>query len=148
MDAQKYLDDLLVKANRFMDKNDEYRTEFPELFKSDLSDTIMGMSQDRMRIFFKISQIMNDTQIIFTEIASFLNFAKKSNIEVNIDKFNEVQGLSGFIAIYEPFGTDYNIDEKGEVQVRNEKENNEKFSNFAKNLKNIIKSKIFDESGE
>ena len=97
-----------------------------------------------MNEFFKTSQIINDTQTIFSKIASYIYFCNKINIELNIENLSNVKGLSEFITSYKPFNTDYLITSEGKTDIRDKKENKFKLNEFKKNIKNIIQSNIIN----
>lgn len=146
MEAQSYLNSLLEKTENYILKTTEFRNNFPEFFTQS-EDILLGMTQERMAIFYQMSQVINDTQTLFSEVASFIYFCNKIGIGLETKSTYDIKGLGEFIEVYKPFDLDYNITSEGELEVKNEKENKLKFENFSKNIKNLVKSKILtDES--
>lgn len=139
MDINNYIQTLTSETKKFLNKTEEFKSKFPEFFDNSITkEDLSSLSEDKMKIFFQISQVINDTQISFNKIASLNYFAKKLDIEINPEIFSEVKGLTEFISVFEPFMTDYIINEEDELEVINKETNDLKFENFQKNIKNIV----------
>ena len=141
MESKDYFNELIEETKNYINKTEDLRKEFREFFNNYSAKNILSMSDDKLNTFFKTSQILNDTQIIFTKIASFIYFAKRLNIELDLDNLSEVKGLQDFIQSYNPFSTDYIITSE-ETEIRDKKQNIIKFEEFKKNVKNIVESNI------
>lgn len=142
MEPKDYFNELVEETKNYINKTENLRKEFPEFFNNYSTKNILSMGDDKLNTFFKTSQILNDTQVVFTKIASFVYFSKKLGIEVDLNKLSEVKGLQDFVQSYEPFSTDYIVTSE-ETEIKDKKQNEIKFEEFKRNIKNIVESKIF-----
>lgn len=141
MEANKYLNTLIERAKQYIAKTLEFKEKFPEFFKQS-DEILLGMTNERMAIIYQMSQIINDTQTIFTKVSSLLYFCKKLDIEIETENIYEIKELGKFIENHKPFSLDYNITEEGDLEIINEKDNKIKYDSFSKNIKNLAKNKI------
>lgn len=146
MEAQEYLDELISESKTFFEELSTLRTDFPEFFNNFTVQYISTLKGDKMQEYFKISQIMNDNQISFNKIASYLEFCSKIGIELDLTKLSEIQGLTEFISNFKPFETDFIKTSEGKLEIKNLELNKNKFKNFKENIINILKMGLINES--
>ena len=98
MEAQEYFDKLLEEVKIFSKKSNETKQEYIDLFpeslktEEEVSKYILEMDDESLRKYFNSSQILLDTQTMFLKVASFADFCKNLNIEVDISNIFEVKG--------------------------------------------------------
>lgn len=146
MEAQEYLDELISESKTFFEELSTLRTDFPEFFNNFTVQYISTLKGDKMQEYFKISQIMNDNQISFNKIASYLEFCSKIGIELDLTKISEIKGLTEFISNFKPFETDFIKTSEGKLEIKNIELNKNKFKNFKENILNILKMGLTNES--
>ena len=148
MDLQKYLNEIIEEAKEFLENTENLKKEYPEFFNNYEGKNLLSMPDEKLKEFYKTSQILNDTQILFTKVASFIYFTKKTNQDIDISKLSNVKGLSEFVSSYEPFQTDF-IKTSEKLEQRNMDENNKKFQEFKRSIKIMIENNLIpDESRE
>jgi uncharacterized protein YeaO (DUF488 family) len=146
MEAQLYLDELISESKTFFEELSNLRKDFPEFFNNFTAQYISTLKGDKMQEYFKISQIMNDNQITFNKIASYLEFCSKIGIKLDLTKLSEIQGLTEFISNFKPFETDFIKTSEGKLEIKNLELNKNKFKNFKENIINILKMGLINES--
>lgn len=145
MEAQEYLKKITQELSSFMEASDKNRENFPEFFNNYSKESLLTIGDEKMDSFYKTSQVLNDTQILFTKLASFIYFCKKINIELDLSEVIQIKGMSDFLSIYEPFTTDNTIDEEGEFKIKDPKKDVVKYKEFKKNIVNMIRENIPNE---
>lgn len=145
MEAQEYLKKTAQELSSFMEASDKNREKFPEFFNNYSKESLLTIDDEKMDSFYKTSQVLNDTQILFTKLASFIYFCKKINIELDLSEVIQIKGMSDFLSIYEPFATDNTIDEEGEFKIKDLKKDAFKSKEFKKNIANMIRENIPNE---
>ena len=146
MEAQIYFEEILKESSVLYAKMEEYKSKYPEFFSNFSKETISTLSDERLTEFFKISQIINDNQILFNKIASYIDFCKKIEIDLDMSKLPDINGLTKFISNFSPFETDFIVTSDENIEIKNKKENEIKFKSFKDNLLNILKIGMTDES--
>lgn len=146
MESQKYLENLIEECKVFNTKSLEDQKEYLEIFpntteESDVRKSIMGMSDENLLKYFKASQGQLDNQTMFMKIASFIYFCKQINLELDLDRLSEVEGLINFISVYQPFSTEY-IVEENTLKEKNISKTNSKFKEFKNSLNKAINMAI------
>ena len=141
MDLQKYLNEIIEEAKEFLENTENLRQEYPEFFNNYEGKNLSSMSDEKLKEFYKTSQVLNDTQILFTKVASLIYFSKKTNQDLDISKLSNVKGLSEFVSTYEPFQTDY-IKTSEKLEQRNIDEDNKKFQEFKRSIKIMVENNL------
>ena len=75
MDLQKYLNEIIEEAKEFLENTENLRQEYPEFFNNYEGKNLLSMSDEKLKEFYKTSQVLNDTQILFTKVASLIYFS-------------------------------------------------------------------------
>ena len=145
MEAQEYLKKLTQEVVSFIEASDKNREEFPEFFNNYSKESLLTLSDEKMDSFYRTSQVLNDTQILFSKIASFIYFCKKIKIDLDLSEVIQIKGMSDFLSIHEPFSTDNTVDTDGEFKIKDPKKDELKLKEFKKNIFNLIKENIPDE---
>ena len=144
MEAQEYFDKLLEEVKIFSKKSNETKQEYIDLFpeslktEEEVSKYILEMDDESLRKYFNSSQILLDTQTMFLKVASFADFCKNLNIEVDISNIFEVPGLSEFVTMREQFDTEFIVKEDKIIE-KNSSRMTEKFKIFKQSLGTAIK---------
>ena len=111
MDPQKQLESLIEKSIIYIQETDKNKQVFSEMFSgnenNDINEFITNLNEEQLYLYFKISQISLDLQNIFTEIAYFINFCKKNNIELDLSTLNKSDKLLSFISNFKPFNLEF-----------------------------------------
>lgn len=142
MTAQLYLEEILNESLFFYKKMEEHRKEFPEFFENFSKDSALNLPEDKLESLFKTSQLINDNQVQFDKVASFVYFCSKLKIELDLSKISEINGLNKFVINFKPFETDNVKGNNDELEIKNKKENDSKFKSFKDNFLNILNINI------
>ena len=142
MKAQEYLDTLIEECRIFNEKSIEYKDIYAKLFpdvtdNTDARTKILAMKDDELKEYFKSSQVMLDVQSIFMKLASFVYFCKHIDIELDLNKIQDVPNLPNFIANFVPFHTELFTNSEGEIKEKQSKEFNKKFEVFKSSVGKI-----------
>lgn len=151
MEAQVYLENITLELKHYIDKTVEYRNTFNKVFgnaetREDTFKIIDTFKDDEMRTYFKSSEILIDSQVLFQKVASFIYFSKLLKIELDLGVLSEVNGLLDFVKSYEPFETSHIIASDGELTEKNQKTSDKKYEAFKSNL-NVSKTLINETRG-
>lgn len=143
MKAQEYLDSLIEECRIYTDKSIEYKDIYSKLFPDlkgpdDVKAKILAMDNDELFQYFKSSQVMLDVQTVYGRLASFIYFCKHIDLELDLSKLTDINGLANFISTYVPFNTEYITTSEGDIKEKNSKEFNKKFEEFKKSLGKVI----------
>lgn len=143
MTAQDYLETLIEDCRIYSEKSNEYKDIYAKLFpdltgEQDVKARIGKMNDDELFEYFKSSQVMLDVQTTFTKLASFVYFCKNTNVELDLEKIGEVNGLANFVSNFNPFNTEY-ITSEGGLKEKNVKQFKSKFEEFKKSIGTVIK---------
>lgn len=143
MDAQKYLDSLIDECKIYSNKSVEYKEyyikSFPDISDSEeIKEVILAMNDEQLFEYFKSSQLMVDLQTYFNKISSFIYFCKNINIELNLEKLNDINSLTNFVSNMIPFNTENTITSEGEIKEKNIQGFKNKFEEFKNSLNKVI----------
>lgn len=143
MKAQEYLDNLIEECKVFSDKSVEYKDIYAKLFpgikdEKDVKTKILSMDDEELLNYYKSSQVMLDVQTIFTKVASFIYFCKHIDIELDLNKVNEIGPLANYISNYIPFNTEFITNSDGELKEKKSKEFDKKFGEFKNSIGKVI----------
>ena len=142
MDPQKQLESLIEKSIIYIHETDKNKQVFSEMFSgnenNDINEFITSLNGEQLYLYFKISQISLDLQNIFTEIAYFIHFCKKNNIELDLSTLNKSDKLLSFISNFKPFNLEFVPNEDNILVEKNKKELDKKFKVFKKSISSAI----------
>ena len=142
MDPQKQLESLIEKSIIYIQETDKNKQVFSEMFSgnenNDINEFITSLNEEQLYLYFKISQISLDLQHIFTEIAYFIHFCKKNNIELDLSTLNKSDKLLSFISNFKPFNLEFVPNEDNILVEKNKKELDKKFKVFKKSISSAI----------
>jgi hypothetical protein len=144
MTAQEYLEKLIEDCRIYSEKSTEYKDVYAKLFpnltgEQDVKSRISNMNDDELFEYFKSSQVMLDIQTIYNKLASFVYFCKNTGVDLDLEKMNEVNGLTNFVSNITPFNTEYITTSEGGIKEKNIKQFKSKFEEFKKSLGIVIK---------
>lgn len=133
MNIQEYLETLINEAKILMDVSQKMKSENSNIFEiSNIEDT-------NAEELFKVSAVVSDTQVAFRKIAEFIYFCKNIELELDISKISDVQGLAEFVTKYIPYDLNTIITEEGKAEVK--KENySEKLKIYRNTVSALVKS--------
>lgn len=101
MKSQKYLDSLVQDCIDRLNHTTKLQENNPELFNIDMD--IDNLDDDTFERVYKVSILINDSKTAYAKLASFLDFCKQMDIELDLSVIKDVKGISGFLEGYKPF---------------------------------------------
>lgn len=142
MTAQEYLDKIIDECKVFALSATESKQKYMKLFpeaktNEDISKIITEMDDNSLREYFQSSQSLADIQNVFAKVASFIQFCKILEIELDLSKVSEVENLTQFISVYQPFDTDYIVSENS-LKEKDKKRTDQKFEAFKQSISTAI----------
>ena len=156
MKAQEYLDELTEDLKSFAEVRNDNMKELDLIFKDkgakSEEDVIKIIEQDllsdtELNQYYDIAQLAADTNVICRKICDFIQFSRITEVDLNLEKLQEISGFNGFMTEYKPYITTFTVSPEKLVKETNTEQYNNNKAMFKKTLKNKNMLSFINESG-
>lgn len=114
MQAQEYLKEQIELLKVFVNSRNKKMLELNSMFKekgaieeADIKNILEGnnMSDEDLNLYYSVSVMSNDVNIISKKIADLIYFSKILNIDLDIEGLSDINGFMSFLKDYTPYET-------------------------------------------
>lgn len=123
-------DEMMKIETNFKEKGAKNQEDINELINKGI------LTDSEIDDYYKVSQLIVDVRTTFQKICDIIYYSKILNLDLNIERINEVANLPLFVREYKSYKINFKVSPENKIEEINKKEYNTNKVNFKKILTN------------